>query len=392
MSTIKSSTPSPRYAEPRSAYVHVPFCRHRCGYCNFTLVAGRDDLIARFLSAIGIELAQLGHERAIDTLYFGGGTPTHLPPSSLSQLIAITRKWFLLAPNFEFTVEANPLDLTTERIGALQAGGVTRLSLGVQSFDDRWLKFLERDHRFSDLMDVLKRTAEAFSNISMDLIFGLPDQTEEEWKTDLRQALEFRPQHLSVYGLTFERGTSFWSRLQRGELARCNEERERNMYEQAIDMLTAAGFEHYEVSNFAQPGFRCHHNEAYWLGRTYFAAGPGAARHIDGRREINHRSTTTYLTRVLAGQSPVAESETLSAEEAARERFVFGLRRLQGIDVTEFAEETGFPVERLFGEPLSRFHEAGLIEQQGAIVRLTRAGLMISDAMWPDLLAPANSL
>lgn len=389
MSTNNTIIRNPRFESPRSAYIHVPFCRHRCGYCNFTLVARRDDLIDQYLMAIDRELSQLKTPRAIDTLFFGGGTPTHLPPASLRNLIATVRQWFPLASDYEFSVEANPLDITPERIAVLQGGGVTRLSLGVQSFHDRWLQLLERDHRETQLAEIISLAKRSFAAVSLDLIYGLPDQTLDDWRSDVEIALRFAPQHLSVYGLTFERGTSFWSRLQRDELRRCPEERELNMYELAIEMLTAANYEHYEVSNFARPGFRCRHNESYWTGRTYYAAGPGAARHIDGRREVNHRSTTTYLRRVLSGESPVAESENLTREESARERFVFGLRRLAGIDVEGFVQEVGLEIKDLFGQSLERFIAMGFLEHAGNCLRLTRSGLLISDAMWPELLNPS---
>ena len=158
------------------------------------------------------------------------------------------------------------------------------------------------------------------------------------------------------------------------------------MYEVAIDELTAAGYDHYEVSNFARPGHRCRHNEVYWAGGSYFAAGPGAARYVDGRRETNHRSTTTYLQRMLAGQSPVAESESLDPEDSARERLVFGLRRLEGVARAEFVQATGFELDRLAGDSLTNFVRAGLLEDTGTHVRLTRRGLLVSDSLWPELL------
>lgn len=390
MSTNKHLPNNRRFAPPRSAYIHVPFCRHRCGYCNFTLVARRDDLINQFITAIRLELEQHLTPKPIDTLSFGGGTPSHLPPGDLQQLINVVRRWFHLGNMYEFSMEANPLDMTPDRVAVMRDQGVTRLSLGVQSFDDRWLRVLERDHRKPDITNAISTAKKSFSSVSLDLIYGVPEQTVEDWARDLGAAIACEPDHISVYGLTYERGTSFWSRLQRNELTACPEERERSMYELAIEMLTAANYEHYEVSNFARPGHRCRHNEAYWTGRTYFAAGPGAARHVEGRREINHRSTTTYLRRVLGGQSPVAESEYLSHEDAARERFVFGLRRLEGIDVGEFCDEIGLSIQDLFGQSLERFIALELLERAGSHVKLTRKGLLISDSMWPELLSPAR--
>ena len=370
----------------RSAYIHVPFCRHRCGYCNFTLVAGRDDLIAAYLEAVERELSWLGEPRPVRTLFLGGGTPTHLPPADLDRLLTIARKWFVLDAGGEFSVEANPVDIDEAKVDVLARHGITRISLGAQSFHTAKLKLLERDHSPEQIAAAVALCKPAIPSVSLDLIFGTPGESLEEWNSDISQALALRPDHVSTYGLTFERGTSFWSRLQRGELGRTDEEVERLMYESAIDRLTAAGFEHYEVSNFARPGHRSRHNETYWTGGEFYAAGPGAARFIEGQREINHRSTTTYLQRVLKGESPVAESERLEPEDAARERLVFGLRRLQGLDLKAFERTTGYRVESLGGAALREYQQHGLLEIESGVLRLTRQGLMVSDALWPAFL------
>jgi oxygen-independent coproporphyrinogen III oxidase len=373
-------------AAPRSAYIHVPFCRHHCGYCNFTLVVGRDDLISAYLEALARELSWLHEPHEVDTLFFGGGTPTHLPPTQLDQLFDLAKRWFPLASDFEFSMEANPIDLDEARCEVLMNAGVTRISLGVQSFRAEKLQALERDHRQPEILAAYENARRFALSVSLDLIFAAPGETLEQWQRDLENAIALQPDHISTYGLTFERGTSFWGRLNRGELSRTEEETEGQMYELAIDLLTAAGYEHYEVSNFARPGHRCRHNEAYWTGQPFFAAGPGAARYIAGRREMNHRSTTTYIQRVLSGQSPVAESEELSPEDHARERLVFALRRLEGISPAEFEQETGYSVEQLVAVPLARFVPQGLFTHTDETLRLTRRGLLISDSLWPAFL------
>ncbi|HUG67953.1 MAG TPA: radical SAM family heme chaperone HemW [Pirellulaceae bacterium] len=379
-------TTNSRFAPPRAAYIHVPFCRHRCGYCNFTLIAGRDDLVDTYLQAIERELSWLETPREVDTLFIGGGTPTHLSGEQLQQLCGIVTHWFPLASGHEFSVEANPLDLTSEKAELLASHGVNRISLGVQSFSPSKLALLERDHRGEHIEAAFEAARRTMRSVSLDLIFGSPGETVESWKHELKLALDLAPDHVSTYGLTFERGTSFWSRLQKEEIARVAEEDERQMYLAAIDQLTQAGFDHYEVSNFAMPGHRCRHNEVYWGGNTYFAAGPGAARYVDGRRETNHRSTTTYLNRILSDQSPVAESETLSHEDAARERLVFGLRRLEGVGRENFKSQTGFEIDQLVGESLAEFASRDLLEDTGSRIRLTRQGLLVSDSIWPHFL------
>ena len=370
----------------QSAYIHVPFCRHRCGYCNFTLVAGRDDLIGDYLRALDLELSSLETPRPVQTLFFGGGTPSHLEATQLERLFDVARRWFPPLPGAEISLEANPEDLDERRIAALVAGGVTRLSLGVQSWHPDKLARLDRSHSASTIAEVGRRARSAFASISLDLIFGVPGESRAVWREDLERTLEFAPQHVSTYGLTFELGTRFGSMRAKQQMHSLPEDDEAWMYETAIDTLVGAGFEHYEVSNFARPGHRCRHNEAYWLGREYHAAGPGAARYVNGRREMNHRSTTTYLRRVLGGQSPVADAEELDAENRARERLVFGLRRLEGLDRHAFQEATGHALEALGGDALRRFCDQGLLEWQGDQLRLTRRGLLVSDALWPAFL------
>jgi oxygen-independent coproporphyrinogen-3 oxidase len=370
----------------RSAYIHVPFCRHRCGYCNFTLVARRDDLIDAYLEAIERELSGLGRPYEVDTLFFGGGTPTHLPPNQLQRLFAIAQQAVPLAPGGEFSIEANPRDIDESKSAVLAKAGVTRVSLGVQSFHTYKLTTLERDHDAATIRTAVNLARSFAQSVSLDLIFGVPGETLADWQADLDQTLSLAPNHISTYGLTFEKGTAFWSRLSHGELQQADEDLERQMYELAIDTLTAAGYEHYEVSNFARPGHRCRHNENYWLGGSYFAAGPGASRFIAGRRETNHKSTTTYISRVLAGQSPIAESEQLGPEDSARERLVFSLRRLEGLDINTFAATTGFTIEHLIGPALQTFLDRGLFTLTPTNLRLTRPGLLLSDSLWPHFL------
>jgi oxygen-independent coproporphyrinogen-3 oxidase len=226
----------------------------------------------------------------------------------------------------------------------------------------------------------------AMQSVSLDLIFGTPGETLSAWRADLSAALALHPDHISTYGLTYERGTQFWTRRSKGELSALDEELERDMYALAIDTLLTEGFEHYEVSNFARPGHRCRHNEVYWAAEPFYAAGPGAARYVEGRREVNHRSTWTWMKRVLAGQSPVAESEKLSPEDRVREALVLGLRRIEGIDRAAFEEQSGFVLDSLLGGELQRHLELGTLRMAAGRLRLTREGLFVSDAIWPDFL------
>jgi oxygen-independent coproporphyrinogen-3 oxidase len=380
---------------PRHAYVHVPFCRHRCGYCDFTLVAGRDDLIERYIAALAIELERIapvpGATSAsacleLDTLYLGGGTPSHLGPDGLRQLFKLLRERLALAAGAEVTVEANPLDVTGGFVAACRDLGVTRVSLGGQSLNAATLQALDRDHAPDDVQAAVSRLRDAGLVVSFDLMTAAPGQTLAGVEADLAAAAALGVQHVSVYCLTWEQGTAFESARRRGDLVPAEESVERAMFETAIDRLEASGFEHYEVSNFARPGFRCRHNEAYWDLRPWEAFGPGAAR-FDGRTRItNHRSTTTWLTKTLAGKDATGDIDAMTAEQAARERIVVGLRRRDGLDRAAFQAASGFGLDGLAGAAIARWVEQRLATDDGSRVRLTRAGLLVSDALWGDVL------
>jgi len=380
---------------PRHAYVHVPFCRHRCGYCDFTLVAGRDDLVDRYFAALGRELERIRrvaaseHESAcldLDTLYLGGGTPSHLGPDGLRRLFALLRDRLRPTSDAEVSLEANPLDVTAEFVAAARDCGVTRVSLGGQSLDAATLRALDRDHEPDDVRRAVGLLQGAGLAVSLDLMTAAPGQSLAAVEADLAAAVALGPEHVSVYCLTWEQGTAFAAARRRGELAEVPEDLERAMFEAAIDRLEAAGYEHYEVSNFARPGRRCRHNEAYWDCRPWEAVGPGAAR-FDGRTRItNHRSTTTWMTRVLAGEDCSGDVDAMSIEDAARERLVVGLRRRDGVDRAAFRAASGCDLDAVAGPAVARWVAAGLATDLGPHIRLTRAGLLVSDTLWADVL------
>ncbi len=373
---------------PQSLYVHVPFCRRRCGYCNFTLVAGRPDLVEPYLAAVDEELAGCGGPWKLETLFLGGGTPTQLAPRQFERLTASVRRSFCWNAQSEVSVEANPADVQAELLGAMAAAGVNRVSLGSQSLDPAKLSLLERDHGPEEVRRAVDaiRSKLPGASVSLDLIFGTPGETGPGWLADLEAALALEPDHVSTYGLTWEKGTAFWGRQRRGELAAAGEELEREMYLEGIDRLSAAGLEHYEVSNFARPGHRCRHNEVYWNAEEYWAVGPGAARYLAGERGVNFRSTSRYLRAMARRESPVAQRERLGPEDRAREALVLGLRRIAGVDEAEFARRFGFSPSELGGKELSEYLDRGWLARQGGRLHLTRAGLVISDGLWPAFL------
>ena len=326
---------------PRSAYIHVPFCRHRCGYCNFSLVAGRDHLVERFLDALEIEIQLLPDLVELDTLFYGGGTPSHLSRKQLDRLRQIVAQRFTLAGDAEVSAECNPNDIDQEKIDALLRLGVNRISLGVQSLNPDKLNRLERDHSASDVAAAVELAKANVTSVSMDLIFAAPQETLLQWQTDLAAALALHPDHLSTYELTYEKGTQFWNRLQRGGLEVSGEDLRADMYEHSRQQLEQAGWEHYELSSFCKPGHQCRHNQSYWNGNDYFAFGPGASRFVNGTRSTNHQSTLTYMKRLEAGQNPTAQTEQLTGVAAARERLVVGMRMLKGVNVQLLESSTG---------------------------------------------------
>ena len=327
-----------------------------------------------------------GQGDELDTLFFGGGTPTHPSCEQLREMFRIVYDRFTLAAGAEVSVEANPLDLSDEKIDVLADAGVNRISLGVQSFSTEALTLLERDHSPSDIEDVIARLKRRFDNVSLDLIFGVPGQSLEDWRTTLRRAISLGPTHVSTYGLTWEQGTAFGTRRDRGELSPIDEELERAQYALAMDELAAAGFEHYEISNFARQGSRCRHNEVYWAGDEYWAFGPGAARYINGRRETNIRSVLGWLAKLERGESPVADAEELAPAHRARELLFLGLRRTDGISRADFLRRTGFTLDDMAASAIRANAACGWLEDCGDRIRLTREGRFVADRVIAEFL------
>jgi oxygen-independent coproporphyrinogen-3 oxidase len=394
----------PPWLWPRAAYIHVPFCAHHCGYCDFAIATGQDHLIELYLDALAAELAELGEPRPVRTIFLGGGTPTHLSENQLERLLSVILRWLPVdaggaarAPargrparknsdEAEFSIECNPDTLTADKIAVLADHGVNRVSLGAQSFHAELLEVLERDHDPQEIARAVERVRKWIDNVSLDLIFGVPAQTERLWRDDLAQALALAPDHLSTYGLTYEKGTPLWKRRRRGQIRPLDDETELTLYSLAIDTLEAAGFEHYEISNFARPGKHCRHNQIYWANEAYFGFGMGAARYILGRRELNTRDLPRYIRQALSGESVTWQSEELPPEERARETMAIQLRRAEGIDRSAFRTQTGFDLDAVAGAALTLLAEQGFLADDGKGVRLTRRGKYVADTVIERLL------
>jgi oxygen-independent coproporphyrinogen-3 oxidase len=380
----------PPWTWPRSAYIHVPFCAHHCGYCDFAVAVGQDDRIDEYLRALAAEMSRLGEPQPVDTLFFGGGTPTYLSPRQLETLLKLVHTWLVLEPGGELSIEANPAGLDDDKIRVLADHGVNRVSLGAQSFDPALLRVLERDHQPADVPPAVERIRRRIDNISLDLIFGVPGQTIAQWRDDMERVLALQPQHISTYGLTYEKGTRLWKQQQRGQVRALDEDTELAMYTAAMDRFAAAGFEHYEISNHAGRGFRSRHNQMYWANEAHFGFGVGAASYVRGVRRLNTRDLRSYLRRALAGEATHFQSEELSPRERAVETAVMQLRRSDGIERIEFRAQTGFVFDELVGATLARLIALGLLTDDRCRVALTRPGKCVGDAVVQEVMKAAS--
>ena len=390
----KQAAVSPFLRPPRAVYAHVPFCSHKCGYCDFASVAGRVDQTDRYLAALEREIDLVCPEPvAVDTVFVGGGTPTLLAPAQLRRLLGFVRDRFPLAVGGEFTVESNPNTLTRDKVAALTEAGVNRVSLGAQSFDANALKVLEREHDPASVAVALDMLRPAVAEVSVDMIFGVPGQSPRQWADDLRRALDLGTTHVSTYGLTYEPGTRLWRQREAGLVTAAPEDDEADMYEHAMATMTRRGWLHYEISSFAAPRVSepdprrlsdwaaCRHNWTYWTNLPYYGFGTGAAAFVDGVRTVNTRNLDGYLRRIERGERAVSQSETLTAAERARETAMLHLRRHVGLDRAEFRAMTGVPLAEVVGDRLVPFVGDDLLADDGRSVRLTDAGRLLADGI-----------
>ena len=378
------------WIDPETAYIHVPFCAHHCGYCDFAVTVGQDHQIELYLEALAVELASLAQPYPVQTLFIGGGTPTHLSAAQLDGLLALLQRWLPWPRGNEASIEATPESLSVEKCAVLAARGITRVSLGVQSFDTRTLAALDRRHRSDQIGVALCYIRDAGLTASLDLIYAAPGSTLADWQADVAQALKFEPEHLSAYGLTYEKGTPLWKQRQRGAVRVVPELEELAMYEWTLDALAAHGYEHYEVSNFAKPGHRCGHNERYWANEAYHGYGTGAARYVGSSRELNVRNTADYIRRTLGGESPTFQREILSPHERALETAAVQLRRGRGIEFHPFEQQTGYSAVELFRLAMPVLLGEALVHRSDTGLSLTRKGYCVADGVVEHLLSRAT--
>ena len=373
-------------------YLHIPFCKSRCSYCDFaTDVYKRGEIVNRYVDALTSEILAAhdeknppanagGSDLSIDTIYFGGGTPSLLTPLQLEKILSAVDKQFAVQPDIELTVEMNPATVTLEKLKDYRSLGVNRASFGVQTFDDTELKRLARGHNAEDARMTFRLLRDAgFENISFDLIAGLPRQTLADWERNLDEALTLQPEHLSLYLLEIHDGTPLATQVRDGRQPMPDEDLAAEMYELMLDKVTAAGYAQYEISNFARTGFESRHNTKYWRLEPVYGFGVSAHSFDGSQRYANERDTAKYVSLIEGSGGADVMREQI---DAASEFIFLGLRLNKGIDAAEYKTRFGIDLHQKYSAELKEIRDAGLIETDGRNFRLTRRGMLFSNEVF----------
>lgn len=383
--------------ETIALYFHIPFCTAKCGYCDFNSYAGHEHMIPSYASTL-VKDAGLWREavrgRSVETVFFGGGTPSLNPPDEMGAILDGTRAIFTIAPDAEIALEANPGSLGEDYLRALRDIGFNRLSIGVQSFDDEELVALDRIHTAEQARGAFDAARSAgFENVNLDLIYGLPEQPLVAWQRNLEQAIALAPEHLSLYALTIEDGTPLARDVARGRVTAPDPDMQAEHYEWTQDRLARAGYEHYEISNWARRGRQCRHNMVYWGNQEYLGLGAGAHSFLNGVRFstalLPNRYTELVDESAAAGDGTmrhVVAAETVTPELAMADTMILGLRLIDGIDTRSFERRHGRDVREVYGGVIDEFVGYGLLEAAGSHLRLTRRGRLLSNELFQRLL------
>ncbi|HEN8960792.1 TPA: oxygen-independent coproporphyrinogen III oxidase [Streptococcus agalactiae] len=366
--------------KPTSAYVHIPFCTQICYYCDFSKVFIKNQPVDAYLQALIREFRSYDITE-LRTLYIGGGTPTSISAVQLDYLLTELSRDLNLNTLEEFTIEANPGDLTVDKIEVLQKSAVNRVSLGVQTFNDKHLKRIGRSHNEAQIystIDALKTAG--FQNISIDLIYALPGQTMDDVRSNVAKALSLNIPHLSLYSLILEHHTVFMNKMRRGKLHLPTEDLEAEMFEYIISEMERNGFEHYEISNFTKPGFESRHNLMYWDNVEYYGVGAGASGYLDGIRYRNRGPIQHYLKGVSEGNARLSE-EVLSKNEMMEEELFLGLRKKEGVSIGKFEQKFGTSFEKRYGQIVQELQSDWLLKENNGFIQMTKKGLFLGDTV-----------
>lgn len=363
-------------------YIHIPFCVQKCAYCDFLSAPADEAVRERYIDALKEEIRQqksFGSEYKVISIFIGGGTPSILEGAQIAEILKEIRNYFAVEADAEITIECNPGTLSEDKLSCYKKSGINRLSLGLQSADNQELKLLGRIHTYEEFLESFSLARKVgFGNLNVDLMSALPGQTKESWQETLRQVIALTPEHISAYSLIIEEGTPFYERYKPGgreEYLLPDEDMERQMYYDTGDILGAAGYERYEISNYAKPGFECRHNLGYWERREYLGLGLGASSLIKGIRYQNHKKLSAYLR----GDYTHEEMQKLTRQEEQEETMFLGLRKAEGILLTEELLE-------VYKETLQRLQQKGLLLWEGGRVRLTDLGIDVSNYALAEFL------
>ena len=376
--------------DPLALYVHWPFCVSKCPYCDFNShVRETVDQVAwraALLQDLAYEAEQLP-DRRLTSIFFGGGTPSLMPPATVAALIEAAAQHWTVTDNIEITLEANPSSVEAARFDDLARAGVNRVSLGLQALDDTALAYLGRAHGVGEGLAALATAQRAFERVSLDLIYARPGQTPESWRSELEHALGFGTEHISLYQLTIEPGTQFAAKLARGDLATLDPDLAADLFEQTRAQAAAAGLPAYEISNHARPGAESRHNLTYWRYGSYAGVGPGAHGRRHGMATVRRKKPENWLARVAANGHGIEQEDLLSPASRAQEALLMGLRLNEGIDLARIAALTGQAVDQLIDEAaVARLGRQGLLFRSGTTVRVTEAGTLLLDAILGDIV------
>ena len=366
-------------------YVHIPFCSSRCSYCDFATGLFESELAERYVRALVREInSSLQTGQRVDTIYFGGGTPSLLAPAQLELILSSLAERFDVDDAAEITLEINPGSATPERLREFRRLGINRASFGAQTFDDAELAKLGRSHNAADALRTFADLRDAgFTNVSFDLIAGLPGQTVEGWQRNVEQALELEPEHLSFYLLEVHSGTPLAEHIRRGLQPVPDEDLAGVMYRSMLEQASSAGYEHYEISNLCTPNFESQHNLKYWTGEPYYGFGCSSHSYDGGTcRWSNQRDVRKYIETVERRETPIVEEQHLTQDEVRAEALFLGMRLMRGIDARWYRESFGVDLRDEHGEDLDRFCKAGLLEFDGDLIRLTRTGALLSNEVF----------
>jgi len=371
-------------------YIHIPFCKSRCSYCDFATGLYQTELAERYVQAVIVDLQTTRADelsRIVDTIYFGGGTPSMLSSDQIERILAVVHRRFQIDSKAEVTIEINPGSVTKTKLKEFRKLGINRASFGAQTFHDDELARLGRSHSAGDTLRTFEYLRAAdFDNISFDLIAGLPGQAMIQWQENVDRSLGLRPEHLSFYLLEVHANTPLAQHIERGIQPKPDEDLAAEMYKWMLERACDAGYEHYEISNLCLPGFESRHNTKYWQGNAYYGFGC-SAHSFDGRtlRWSNERDVAAYVNAIENKQTPIVEQTQLSDNERRAEAVFLGMRLMKGVDTREYEQSFGVDLRVEHNEDLSRFYEAGLIEFDGDVLRLTRAGALMSNEVFAAL-------